>query len=364
MAFAAGVHAVTLALAASAVWLAAFAPLAAFVRWPIAVVLGAIVLLVLPRVSRLPRTAVVLSRDGAPGLWRLIDQVAAAANAPEPSVVVATDGFAADVRIVGVRRRRVLSLGLAAWFSLQPQERVALLGYELAKTKGGGRLRGIFVESAVSSLRGWQRVLQPMTVNDTAIEKGIEWQRDGSGFVLPRTLDFAFGSRLRTAAWHADPVRDPTFTRAFWNLLTKPLWSLVQSVGAGILRSEAISAVPRTMAAAITAANVGSTEAGVAMFEHSYLSPVVSAWWRRRDAQHGKPDWASLRATLEAVPPRELERFRRVARQRRERLDALQPSTPGLIDVLSADGPKTAKVWLSDSDDAAITAELNAVPRS
>jgi hypothetical protein len=356
IALAAAVHALTLALAATAVWLAALGPLAALVRWPLAVALGAIVLLVVPRVPRLPRAAIPLTRDGTPGLWRLVDQVAAAANAPVPSAIVATDAFSGELRIVGVRRKRVLNLGLAAWMTLKPQERVAFLAYELTKTQSGGRQRDIFVGAAVSSLRGWQRVLQPMTVDHRAIETAISWQKDGSGFTLPSTLDVASG--LYGAAWHDDPVRDPTIIRAFWNMLSKPLWWLVQSVGAGVLRSQAISAVPRTIAAAVMAANVGSTQAAVALFEHSYLSGVVSSWWRRLDAQHREPDWADLRATLEAVPPRELERFRRVARQRGQRLDGLQPSTPGLIDVLSAHGPQAAKVWLSDSDDAAINREL------
>ena len=212
IALAAAVHALTLALAATAVWLAALGPLAAFVRWPLAVAIGAIVLLVVPRVPRLPRAAIPLTRDGTPGLWRLTDQVAAAANAPVPSAIVATDAFAGELRIVGVRRRRVLNLGLAAWMTLKPQERVAFLAYELTKTQSGGRLRDVFVGAAVSSLRGWQRVLQPMTVDHRAIETAISWQKDGSGFTLPSTLDVAFGRY--GAARHDDPVRDPTIIRA------------------------------------------------------------------------------------------------------------------------------------------------------
>src|SRR5690349_6474560 len=81
-----------------------------------------------PRFGRLPKYATVLTRDEAPALYALVDRVAEAAGAPVPHVIcLDEDRFNASSGAYGLRRRRVLRLGLPLWQVLAPEQRVALL---------------------------------------------------------------------------------------------------------------------------------------------------------------------------------------------------------------------------------------------
>jgi len=87
-------------------------------------------LLIRPRIPRLSRDAWVVDRSGAPKLFGLLDQIAAAGNAPVPHTVILYSGTNAFVAVLGLRRR-LLAIGLPLWAGLAPQQRVALLAHEM-----------------------------------------------------------------------------------------------------------------------------------------------------------------------------------------------------------------------------------------
>jgi len=109
---------------------------------PFSVVLGAAALglavALRPRFGRISPDVEVLSRQRAPALFQLVDEVAAAIDAPVPHVVAVCDKFDAYATSVGLRRRRVLCLGLPLWGALNPQERVALLDGSFAAGPAAG----------------------------------------------------------------------------------------------------------------------------------------------------------------------------------------------------------------------------------
>jgi heat shock protein HtpX len=115
-----------------------------------------------PRFGRLDPLLEVLSADNAPALFRLVDEVARAVGAPQPQVVAVDASFSAYATSVGLRRRRVLCLGLPLWAALTPQERVALLGHELGHFVNGDVRRGLLTQPAFTVLGSAADLFRPL----------------------------------------------------------------------------------------------------------------------------------------------------------------------------------------------------------
>lgn len=112
------IHLSTLGLVVGAIWLG----LVTYPN-PVALVLSALMLAVAamgrPRLGRPAKDAVVLDRRSAPTLYGLLDRVAAQVGARLVDVVVADHDFNAGYGAVGLRRRRVLYVGLPLWRTLR-----------------------------------------------------------------------------------------------------------------------------------------------------------------------------------------------------------------------------------------------------
>ncbi|QSB15370.1 M48 family metalloprotease [Natronosporangium hydrolyticum] len=114
-----------------------------------------------PRFGKLDPLLASLSRNDAPTLFDLIDRVADATGAPRPQVIGVHREVNAAAGAVGVRRRRVLSLGLPLWVQLTPQEQVALIAHELGHFANGDVRRGPLTQPALLTLGTAARVLLP-----------------------------------------------------------------------------------------------------------------------------------------------------------------------------------------------------------
>lgn len=153
-------------LGASALLLTGIATIAGLGLWLVLVdffsiltVLGLALLgvawLLRPRVGRLGRLtedARVIEPAAAPELFRLIGRVAEAVGAPKPDILLFDAGLNAYTTTVGLRRRRVLGIGLPLWVTLDPQERVALLGHELGHFVNGDVRRSLLTQVAGTTL--------------------------------------------------------------------------------------------------------------------------------------------------------------------------------------------------------------------
>ncbi|GIH17479.1 M48 family metallopeptidase [Rugosimonospora africana] len=93
-----------------------------------------------------------IERGQAPTLFGLIDRVASAIGAPEPHVVCVDPWFNASARAAGLRRRRSLTIGVAMWAILPPQQRVALLAHELGHFVNGDARRGPLTHIPLTTL--------------------------------------------------------------------------------------------------------------------------------------------------------------------------------------------------------------------
>jgi heat shock protein HtpX len=131
----------------------------------LAIVPGVLVVLVAlairPRFGRLARHSVTLSRDRAPEFFGLVDRLVEALGAARPHVVVINHGFNASAGAVGLRRRRVIMLGIPLFTLLPADQRVALLGHELGHFVNGDVRRGLLVQPAYTTLGALAGLLQP-----------------------------------------------------------------------------------------------------------------------------------------------------------------------------------------------------------
>ena len=144
-------------------------------RWAVALACLMWLYLVLPRPLALPRDGVVVSREDAPRLWSLVDEVASAVGTAPPVVLALSTDLNAYVMRTGWRWRRTLVLGLPLWAVEEPQERVALLGHELGHFKGRDVGRGFLVGLATHAVWRLVQVLWPDQLEEQPLDHDYTW---------------------------------------------------------------------------------------------------------------------------------------------------------------------------------------------
>jgi Zn-dependent protease with chaperone function len=106
-----------------------------------------------PRLGRIPKkNGDVRFREDSPALFGLLDRIGAEMDARPVDAVVVSPTFNAAYGVVGLRRRRVLEIGLPLWDTLSGQQRVALIAHELAHGVNGDSRHGLIVGTSLSSL--------------------------------------------------------------------------------------------------------------------------------------------------------------------------------------------------------------------
>jgi heat shock protein HtpX len=150
---------VTLGILALGVWVSMY-------DFPSVLLLPGVLLIMIaielrPRFGRLDRTLWTVNRAEAPVLFGLLDRTAEAAGARPLQVVQVDTVFTASITVVGIRRRRVLVLGLPLWAALPPQQRVAVLGHEFGHFRGGDPRRGLLVQPAYRTLGTLAHLFRP-----------------------------------------------------------------------------------------------------------------------------------------------------------------------------------------------------------
>lgn len=321
-AIALAVYVLTLGLLAGGVALAVLA----FPN-PVALVVAAIMVgagfLMRPRLSP-PTEEGIVSSEEAPVLHGVVGQAAAALGARSADLVVIDHRYNASWAVAGWRRRRVLTLGLPLLSALEPQERVALIAHELAHGRNGDSSRGLLVGSAVEGLAELYLLVSP---GDTG---------------------HAGASELAVF----DVV-----VNAFLYVLSRPVyWLLLLQFHLFARDSQRAEYLADALAA-----RVAGTGAVISLHEKLLLESTARAVVQR-GAQRGKvagPDvFDELVAAFRAVPKRELERRRRVARLEGASLGATHPPTAHRLRLLEGRPAATAAVMFADERSAAVDAEL------
>jgi Zn-dependent protease with chaperone function len=269
-----------------------------------------------PRLGSLPDEELV-RRDEAPALYGLAHEVADALGTPRVDAIAIDHTFNASWSIVGLRRRRLLTLGLPLLAALEPAERVAAIAHELAHGRNGDATRGLLVGSSIRGLAQLYLLLSP------AEDDGV-------------------------IAW--------VLTRIYW-LLSRPVLALLLLQLHLALRD----AQRAEYLADAMAAEVAGTDAMIGTHEKLLLEPLLYAAVGRaaRAASNERVDaFDELAATISRVPERERERRRRIARLEEARLDATHPPTAKRIELLARRPAHAGRVAATGQRTAAIDEEL------
>ncbi len=301
------------------------------------VLLGCVLLLLVaalrPRLGRPPKHAVTVEREAAPELYALLDRVAAEAGTRGADLVVLDARGNAGVSEYGLRRRRLLRIGLPLWHILTPQQRVAVLGHEFGHYANGDTRRGLVVGTALNTLSVWYYVLRP-------------------GSARGRTLAQTVAAWLIAVPWLA---------------------------AAGLLRlldRLTLRASQRAeYRADAAAARIGSGAAAAAALDRMHLLDAVGHELRRqailaRTRNKGADPkvieanlWQSLADHADGITEHEHERLRRVSALRGHSTDSTHPPTHLRTALLASAADLPAATALDAGRIAAIDAELAAPGR-
>jgi len=311
-----------LAIAALGIWLIFFD------FFSITTVLGAVLIGVaavlrprLGRLSDLSGQGIIVGPDRAPQLFGLVKRVADALGAPVPQIVMVGYDLNAFTTAVGVRRTRVLCVGLPLWATLEPQERVALLGHELSHFVNGDVRRGPLTQVAETTL---SRVAHLFTIDGTAGRGLVEYV----SAIITRML-----GRLVSG-----------IARALQLLL---VWtSQRDSQRAEYLADE-------------MAARAGGTDAAVGLADHLVMAASIDTVVRREArAGNGMPAWHDAARTARANLAAKLPLLRRLTQYTDVSLYASHPPAGLRAEMLQRRPRQAATVTLTETETAHIDDEL------
>lgn len=268
-----------------------------------------------PRPQSFP-TKDVLARDEFPALYGLVDDVVQELGGKPVGHIVVNEHFNASYGEAGWARTPVLTIGLPLWLSLAPQERIAILGHEIAHGVNADVTRSFVVCSALNALDVWTGALcTPVYEGRSIIE-----------IVMSRLFFLPF------AAWQ--------------RLTAQLLWLDKQQ--AEYFADHLGASVAGTEAAASTLQRLGCGEhLQDVLLRHAYSS-----------SQSGAHILALYLQRISNLPEREWRRLARSAQLERARLDASHPPTACRVEFLNAH-PIEPRIIAVESVMNAVNAELD-----
>ncbi|MGX7681782.1 M48 family metallopeptidase [Jatrophihabitans sp. DSM 45814] len=143
-------------------------------------VLGIFMLLigfeVRPRVPKIKNFYATVERTEAPTLFRILDQVAAEVGNKPVNTLGVDQYFNASCGRSGLRRKRVLILGLPLWGALSGQARIALLGHEFGHLVNGDPEQALLTQPALTTFGRIADITYP---NHRFTGGAIEWIAEG-----------------------------------------------------------------------------------------------------------------------------------------------------------------------------------------
>jgi Zn-dependent protease with chaperone function len=266
----------------------------------------------------------VLERDRFPALYQLVDEIADGLGTARPHGIVVDHRYNAGIARYGWRQRRILTLGLPLLKILDPQERVALVGHELAHARSRDLSRGRFIGSAVTTLQGWYELLQP--------------------------------SRLVHSPWGLEGI--PTLPA---HVFTRGL-SLIPLAASYLLSLLLFRDSQRAeYRADLLAAGLSGTQAALRLLEKMHFSDLFEATANGLFINEANDAFGDFADAVERMPPRELARIRRIETIQGASLDTSHPPTVNRVQMLNANGPPTASVVLAASDSRRIDEEVQQI---
>jgi heat shock protein HtpX len=119
-----------------------------------------------PRFGKLDKSEQIVPREELPELYHVVDKLCETAGVRPIDGIIIDQEFNASVRTVGVRGKRILTIGLPLFTILPKDERMALLGHEIGHFANNDVARSIFVGGAIGTLATWYDLLDVQHVDE------------------------------------------------------------------------------------------------------------------------------------------------------------------------------------------------------
>lgn len=307
-------HAFTLSLGVAGVWLLVVGMPRVILTFLGIVCLGAFWLLS-PRIPRRPQGA--CRREHFPATYTVLDRLAQTMGARRVADLHIDESFNASYALMGWRQQPVVHIGLPLFIILAPQERIALLAHELAHGINGDASRSLYIGSAIETLLNCHDFLRHSAPGES--------EGNGSmvGFMVYLStwvgywLGLALSYLPRGLAW----------------ALSHQLWHDKQ-------RAEYL--------ADLLAARVAGKDATISLLEKCHFEGMFNHVVQTMTLNKQPEPLSRLLAVgMAALPERERERLRRVAKLDSARLDLTHPPTPYRIELLRQTAPPGSNFELS-----------------
>jgi Zn-dependent protease with chaperone function len=127
-----------------------------------------------PRLGRLSKVLTGmwrLEQDQAPALHALVTRIAGRVGAPAPDIIAVNLDWNAGAAVVGLRRTRVLLLGVPLLLALPEQQLVAVLGHELGHFQYQDSQRRLSIQPALTVFGAVSEAVRPP--KGSAIDRGL-----------------------------------------------------------------------------------------------------------------------------------------------------------------------------------------------
>lgn len=267
-----------------------------------------------------------LNKADAPRLFELTDQIAGALGCKGIDGILIGPNFNASIESTR-RHGWVVTMGLALWSTLAPQERVAILTHELAHQLNNDQRTGLIVHGAAVTMGRWAYLLTPSTsLIRYHTRQGLESVAELVAIVC--MLPFAMAAAALS-------------------------WLLRVLAGRQGLSAEYYADV-------LAAKVAGSDAAGTALEKLLLADGCQRHLIHTAKFNKSADPWQEVAAYAASVPPHEFERQRRLGRIRLPAIDSSHPPTQLRADLVRALPPREALVVLDAEQEAAIDRELSA----
>jgi heat shock protein HtpX len=318
MAVAVVLIAAVLAVAGLGLWLLLFQP-RVLVKG-LGVLLLGLAFVLRPRLGRLAevsRDTHPIERATAPELFGLVETVAREVDAPMPDVLLISYDQNAFTTTVGWRRTRVLCLGLPLWATLDPPERVALIGHEMGHFVNGDVRRGPLTAVAENTLGHLAELLAPSSPTAGGlvgmISRSVSWLLSRTAMTLQILLFWTSQRDSQRAEYLADEL----------------------------------------------GARSGGTAAAIRLADHLLLATAIDTVIRREArAGHGMSAWRAAAVVARANQAPNVPLLRRLSRRTQSSLAASHPPNGLRAEMLERRPEQPAAVRLDDAASDRIDAEL------
>jgi Zn-dependent protease with chaperone function len=285
-----------------------------------------------PRLHPLSKQANIIRREQAPRLYALLDTIADALGTERVSSVVIDAEPNLWFNRTGWRRRATVGIGLPMWFSLDPQQRVAVLAHELGHGKHGDARHDWLAWNASAILDHLIAIFSP---------------RFGQERIDPALR----GDEARTS------VAIMTINTVVGGAISAYAWALTRTHLRGSQRAEYL--------ADRRAAEIAGSLAAASALERTLLAETgYRTLERALRFEPGVDPLEAVGRTAATVPGREIDRRLRASKLRETRTDSSHPPTHLRCRLLRARPLDHPTLIMEPAAAAAVDAEIAAAGKA